>query len=474
MYDRRPFPAALVCLILAAALAMVGIHFYMDHFVQLGDIRFEKDAQVLDISGQTLPDLTALSELSDPRQLDLRGTGLTAAQYTTLKAWYPRCTILWDIPFQGQTYPQDTRRLELTSLTEEDLEALDYFTELETITARDFTDYTLLTSLRARRPELNYHYDINVCGVNIHCNAETATVPGSDPAALAKLLPHLIRLKSVTLVPPLEAPEALFALREAFPELEVHWFVNAGGVYADETTTTLDLTGIPMTVAQAEALLPYLPELTYLDLSDCGISNEEMDALNSRHENVQIVWTVSLGSWYRTKTDITWFMPVKNGFYPRGNDLYNLRYCHDIIALDIGHMNVSSCEFVAYMPKLQYLLLADTPIHDITPLTGLTELVYLELFLTDVTDYTPLLSLTSLEDLNLHYTWGDPDIILQMTWLKNLWWAGVSFYTQQQLYDAIPGCHFEFHSLSSTGAGWRELPNYYAQRDIFGMWYMTG
>jgi hypothetical protein len=60
-----------------------------------------------------------------------------------------------------------------------------------------------------------------------------------------------------------------------------------------------------------------------------------------------------------------------------------------------------------------------------------------------------------------------------MTWLKNLWWnygAG----SRAMLQAALPDCKFNYTSYSSTGGGWRELPNYYAQRDIFGMYYMKG
>ena len=131
------------------------------------------------------------------------------------------------------------------------------------------------------------------------------------------------------------------------------------------------------------------------------------------------------------------------------------------------------------MPHLKYLIIADTSISDITPLTGLEELVYLEMFLSPIRDFSPLLTLTSLEDLNICYTFGDPKIIAQMTWLKNVWWGywediNLSYNSMQMLREAIPDCNFCFVTKSSTGMGWRKLPNYYAQRDAFGMYYMDG
>jgi hypothetical protein len=195
---------------------------------------------------------------------------------------------------------------------------------------------------------------------------------------------------------------------------------------------------------------------------------------------VKIVWTVTLGKGFRVRTDITSFMPVSEDYYPSGEDLNNLRYCHDIIAIDVGHRGITNCEFVAHMPHLQFLILADTKVRDLTPLTGLKELKYLELFQTNYQDVTPLLTLTALEDLNLCYTAADVEIVAQITWLKNLWWSQtekreLTRAQQQLLRDSIPGCNFMLVKYrSSTGDGWRKLPNYYAQRDIFGVGYMHG
>lgn len=476
MKDRKHSPVAAILLLLAACVSIAGIHHYLSGFVHVNGTRYDKSATTLDLSGESLTRLDELRLMPELKRLDLRGTGLTAAQYEALQAQLPNCEILWDIPFQGSTYPQDTKKLTVTGLTDEDVAVLDHLPELEYVFAWDCTDYDQLMELRRRHPDCTVYYSVDIGGQTYSHRTTRITTPGDDPETLARLFSYLPELEAVTLVLPLAEVESLRTLQASFPDVDIRWQLDIGGILADETTTELDLTGIPLTAEQIESLFPYMPNLTYVDMSDCGISNEDMDALNRRHEDIKIVWTVTLGSWYRTKTDITWFMPVKHGFYPRGNDLYNLRYCTDVICLDIGHMKVTNCDFVAYMPHLQYLLLADTRITDITPLTGLTELIYLELFMTGVTDYSPLLTLTSLEDLNLHYTNGDPEIIAQMTWLKNLWWRSQSlgWSDMEMLRDTLVNTNYQYSSRSSTGGGWRELPNYYAQRDILGMRYMTG
>jgi hypothetical protein len=373
----------------------------------------------------------------------------------------------------------DTRELTLTALSEADLNVLPYFTELKTISAEDCPDYEILDDLRQQRPDLEIRYRVPVNDTRYSYDVTELILSGADLGELQVVLPFLPELEQVKLTPPLASVENLTGLAAAFPGLRFVWELEVGGVTVDNMMETLDLTGIPVTVEELEAVLPYLTSLTYVDMTDCGISNEEMDALNSRHEDIKIVWTVVLGSWYRIRTDATSFMPVKDGFYPKGNDLYNLRYCHDMMAVDVGHRDITNIDFVAYMPHLKFLLMCETQVQDITPLTGLTELTYLELFLNNIRDLSPLVTLTALEDLNLHYVRGDPQIIAQMTWLKNLWWGHavgrrLTKAQQELLREAIPDCNFNFTSPSSTGEGWRELANYFVQRDIFGMYYMKG
>ena len=146
-----------------------------------------------------------------------------------------------------------------------------------------------------------------------------------------------------------------------------------------------------------------------------------------------------------------------------------------MICVDIGHMDrVTNCEWAAFMPNLKYLILAQTSIRDLTPLSGLKNLVFLELFQSTVKDYTPLLGCTGLEDLNLSYTFGDPAPIYEMTWLKRLWWGGCWWEARNELPTVHPNTEMEFFEVSSTGGTWREGQHYYDMRDLIGMDYMTG
>ena len=91
-------------------------------------------------------------------------------------------------------------------------------------------------------------------------------------------------------------------------------------------------------------------------------------------------------------------------------------------SLDLGHCHLSAVPFVANMPHLRHLILADDLVYDISPLENLKELEWLELFNTAVQDPTPLLGCTALRDLNVCYISTPPDALFetlsQMTWLR--------------------------------------------------------
>lgn len=469
----------LLLVVIALVLCLCGYRTYQNRFAYINGERHEKIIESLDLSGQTVQNLEELKSFPELKKLDLRGTGISAEAYDSVKSWLPEAEILWEIPFQGNFYPMDTEELTVTSLAEGDFAALEYFTQLKYISAEECPDYQALHKLGMARPDLRIAYTIPVGGEQFSHDAGKLTLPGEGTKELLKVLPYFTELEQVELMEPLDPAEDLLTLMAAFPEISFSWNLELGGLPVNEKIETLDLTGIPMTVEEMDAVLPYLLSLTLVDMTDCGISNEEMDALNRRYEDIKIVWTVDIGKRFRLRTDATYFMPVKEKIYATDEIVYNLRYCTDMIAIDMGHMGITNIDFVAYMPHLKYLLLCETGVKDLTPLTGLKELVYLELFLTQPKDLSPLLTLTALEDLNLSYVQGDVNIVAQMTWLKNLWWRSredaIPTRSQQQiLREAIPDCNFSFLRQSSTGGGWRQLPNYYAQRDIFGMYYMHG
>lgn len=462
-------------LFLAVGLCLVGYRQYQNRFAYVGEVRYEKTIETIDLSGREPGDLTQLQSFPGLKRIDLRGTGLTCGQYDTLREWFPEAQILWDIPFQGEYYDMATDSLTITALTEADAAVLPYFTGLKAVDATGCRDYPAILGLMARYPGLEVTYSIWLGEECYAPDTPELVLTDADVEQLEQAIPYLPQLKYVRFEGVLPEAQALIALTEAHPEIEFYWQVTIFDTVADIYTTELDFSGISMTsTEELEAAVAYLPSLEKVLMMDCGLSNEEMGELNQRHKNVLFVWNVVLNRLITLRSDATVFAPVLYGLRVWDRDLVNLKYCTELEVIDLGHMNISNCDFLENMPNVKYLILAETSITDISPVANLKKLKFLELFLSPITDFTPLLQCTALEDLNVCYTRGSFDTLKQMTWLKRLWyfWGSTTNEQYEHLQAALPDTQIVRITLSSTSMGWRKGYLYYEMRDLMGMRYL--
>ena len=72
------------------------------------------------------------------------------------------------------------------------------------------------------------------------------------------------------------------------------------------------------------------------------------------------------------------------------NDFSILKYCKNLMALDVGHNIIRDVSFLYDLPKLRVLILACNCITDITPVGSLKDLEYLEIFWNQIGDISPL------------------------------------------------------------------------------------
>lgn len=567
MYQKERKLNPVLLIVLAAALLAVGIAvwFLLTHVWVAGTF-YSRNADVL----------------------DLRFADVTTADYDKLRKKAPNSEILWRIPFQGKTYDQDTDVLYVTSLTDEDVATLDYFTRLKTVEAQECTDYPQLAALTARRPEVTVEYAVTIDGreypqdtavvsisgiteeeINLltylpELTAVTAvgcrtpeqmtrlrdfcqekglsfalrfgtktypdTVQELDVTGVTdgelELLQLLPELKTLHLKNPEADPETVAQLRSTYPKADISWEVEIAGVsFPDDTkevdlsavlesgtaqtttataagtqtaagaqtttktqTTTGAATGtqstketkstapaVTLNLEDLEKKMSYLSDAKQVFLGKCGLDNEELAALRERvRDSYKLVWTVQLGKKLTARTDDTTFMPVREHvYYFLDEDAYNLRYCEDMLCVDVGHMGLTNIDFVKGMPHLQILILAHNgQLQDISPISSCKELIFLELDWSAVKDFTPLVGCTSLEDLNIGLTYPSVEPLMQMTWLKNLWM--VDRGGAYQLSQALPDTKIVASADATVGAGWRNLPNYYKMRDMLGMEYMRG
>lgn len=470
----------LSCILLGAGV--FGYRHYQQTYITIDGVRYERAAAELDMEGKN-PAISDLMEMKELKRLNLRGVALTAEEFDQLCAALPECQIRWSVPLSQGSVDDDVRTLELESVTSADVDMLALFTQLEAVDATSCRDYKKIRTIMERYPHLDVTYQVEIGGDLYPQTTSELKTPGEDLKALAERLQFLPDVKTVALTAPVTDADGLSALLEQYPDIDFSWTVKLLGKTFTSADEEIDISGIPLTdTKEVEAAVTCLPNVRKVLMLDCGISNEEMGALNDRWEDPLFVWNLKLGKYITVRTDVKTFMPIiqhKYAVFDWFKD--DLKYLTELECLDLGHNPINSCEFVEYMPHLKYLILADSPISDISPVACLKELVFLELFLTRVKDVSPLINCTALEDLNIGHLSVDPEVLIQIKSLKRLWWSRpkwnsrrLTMAQRQMMQEALPDTQMEFRFYSSTGGEWRRGQHYYDMRDMLGMKYLWG
>jgi hypothetical protein len=442
--------------------------------VPLHDGTIPNTEREVTVSSLTDEDVEALGCMEDLKKVEARSCD-DYAQLHRLLTENPDTEVIYNVPIAGKKYSQDAVRVTASGLTAEDAENMAYLPDLEQVWVSDCDDYELLQSLQQENPQWNLEYTVSLGGREFASNAVSVQISDATAQEVASSMKGFTALKKMTLTNPKAELYELLDLRARNPEVDLSWQVEICGITADESTTELDLSGILLySPDEVEPLANLLPNLEKLIMSDCGIDNETMAAFRERaRDRYKVVWTVYLSDKAKCRTDDTYFMPIQQGeYYLLDKHTVNLKYCEDMVCIDVGHHKIYNIDFVAYMPKLKYLVIAHTEVQDVSPIVNCQELVYLEVDWSTIKDYTPIAQLKKLEDLNLNQTYCDLTPIMEMTWLKNLWMPGRGYEWGQKVTEALPNTRVVLVDTHAPGEGWRNLQNYYDMRDFLGMHYM--
>lgn len=473
----------LVSLVILGIGGYCGYRYYHNTYLVLDGETIRRDIPQLDFSGEALPDLEVVKQLQNLQELNLLDTGLTVEQYEDLQKALPGCKLLWELPFQGEYLPLDTKALTLEQLSGEDMALLPYLPELESIDATAMSDLEMVMVLQEAYPQVAVTYQVAIAGQVLPMEATSLTVENADVAELMTQLAYLPEMADITFTGTAPANEAIGELKSAYPNITCHWNFTFFGQEVTSDTTEIDLSGIAMAdVSELEAGLQYFNNLQKVVMCDTGLPSEEIDALWKRHPETRFVWNVKIGKFW-LRTDATTLMPFQYGYNgTKGIKLYDkdcteMKYLVDMVCMDFGHMGIQDVSFLAYMPNLEYLIIADAPITDISAMANLKKLKYLEAFLCNIRDISPLLGCTALEDINLsNNPMQDITVLGKIESLNNIWISGREWpYEQkQELNAAKPDAKIVYYQdVGSTSKGWRSLDNYFNQRDLLGMWYMS-
>ena len=270
--------------------------------------------------------------------------------------------------------------------------------------------------------------------------------------------------------------------------------VEYQGLTFSEHATEIDL---GMTVVKDfdafAAFLCRFDRLEQVNMWENRMTPEQCEFLAERFPQIRWGWTMVLqGKDHKhlIRTDYTSWSTLHNNqsSHHRSEDFRILKYCWNLMALDVGHNSVTDLDFLTDLPNLRVLILACNEVTDITPLASLHYLEYAELFKNRISDLTPLSGLDHLLDLNLCFNaindWAPVSGLsqLQRLWIYcgNQFAKGVSGDRTRaiktaalSLRESLPNTEVDYTHYSTAGS-WRFLnakkmhPHYQAIVATFG------
>ena len=544
----------LISAIIIIAVICAGAYFVKSLYVNIYGQYMFRTEKVLDLKDRNISDTSPIFQLESLEYLDLEGNEISAGQYDALKAAYPDCRIIWDIPLSFGTFSNYTEALSPSKLTEADISLLPYFENLSylNLSSAGIND-SVYETVKATVPDCTVVWETEVFGETYPLDIREITLSGKDLSveALDNVISTFELLDTVTVSEcEFSVPEQISILA-AHPDVTFNWDVEllgkrydqnvaelsfrnlsaddiaelkqAGAIlknvkkidFGDETWNVEDIASLSESFDRAHVICSFylidrmvsttvtdldfsgrrnidvsvfdkacyvMKDLSRVVMCDCGIDDETMDALNHKYDGVRFIWTVYVTRYYPLRTDRTYFCgsdrPTAGYVALSLNDeeIQPLKYCIDMVAMDLGHMHFTNVDFVKDMKQLKYLVIACGYVHDISMISECENLYYLEMYFNQIDSIEPILACRNLRYLNIGTTWGyDQSPVFEMDFLEYLWYTHNWFSDEEieRLQAALPNttCYLANENADAIGNGWKTLQVYYDMRDIMHMFH---
>ena len=412
--------------------------------------------------------------------------------YTALRKFMadcPQVEVVYTVPFGSKTVTNTQADL---ILGPEDADAAELSTNLRNLpdlTALTLTDTDLtlaeLEALKTAYPNLSLSYTVSLLGQEYTADAVSADLSELKPEDLEAILPRLALLTALT-----EAqlrsgtqegaltPEQVKSLMDACPNVHFHYSFDLFGQTLSTDTETVEFVNAAIGNEGETAIrqaLDIMPKCTYFKLDECGLSNEVLASIRDDYPSTKIVWRIHYGK-YSALTDTEILKAVYNVF---DHTVADLIYCTDVKYIDMGHNDsLTDISFMAYMPKLEIVIISGSGVSDISCFQGNKNLVFLEMaYCYNLKDLSPLKECENLRFLNVGYTQVtnlealDNLVLERFVCIQNK-----VPYQEQELFKTFhPDCWTRFTGENPYSLGWRYedigetfSPFYLKMRDIFG------
>ncbi len=300
---------------------------------------------------------------------------------------------------------------------------------------------------------------------------DASGIPISDTAKLKDMLKLNPDIKKVKLTGCGLTLAQMKDLRLSFPKIDFSWSLSIYNLTVSSGDTFIDLGRKRISnVEEFKDFLDCFPSLTKVDMYNSWLKRAQLDELYNRYPNIRFGWTLHIFE-HTVRTDVTAFSTLHNNRCPTHSSeaFEQLKYCRDLVALDLGHNCIQDISFLRNFPKLKVLILACNYVTDVSVLAELKDLEYVELFKNRITDISPMANHEKLLDLNICFNKiTDVSMLFTNTNLQRLWMYHNKLTDEQNLAmrTALPNCKVDFKSYSTLG-GWREHPRFFTLHEFF-------
>ncbi len=277
------------------------------------------------------------------------------------------------------------------------------------------------------------------------------------------------------------------SLIAALPNVKFNWIVEFDGVnYDSKTTDSIDFNRKNITAKTEELFekLALLQRVRKVDMCGCGYTNAGMEKFVAAFPRIKFVWEITMTAKDNGRT-LNWTLRTDAVAFStlQGNEVIRLssaqaqqlKYCTDLVALDLGHNGVKDLSFLKYLPNLKILILVDnwesgSLLTDVSMLRYCPKLEYLELFCNSISDLSVIKYLPNLKDLNVSWTpVADYNFFKNMPKIERFFVMNtcISDGDVQKLKEMYPAAQIERYGKDSIDHNWREHPRYYAMKYMF-------
>ena len=231
-------------------------------------------------------------------------------QLAALQRRRPGCKVFYDVPIGGKNWDCDVPELQLQDVNLQELsERLACLPNVRSVhLSGKLPPMDGVRSFLEKYPRVALSWQVDVGEAVLEMGSTRLDLSGFPQKGIENIeqwMPYLPALEEVNLTGCGLPIGDLMILSQKYPRIRFIYDVAIGPVTVSTAASQIDLSGHTMEdPALVEAVLPCFRNLKKVIMCDCGLSSEEMDALDKRYPDIRFVWSVDIAG-LKIRTDAT-------------------------------------------------------------------------------------------------------------------------------------------------------------------------